>query len=161
MRKDINIDGGFSFMKKLLFVVLILFFATTVSNTQAQTAPSPQWFAIAEDEDQIIYVDLKPLQELYTKKDSFDPSSPISLLIKTENKTPTGTIAYYTNQIECKIDSQEYRLLNYSNYRSDGTLLDTNTMKNTQIFPIIEGTAFDGISSFILYYMKNGPSALK
>ena len=148
-------------MKKLLFVVLILFFATTVSNTQAQTAPSPQWFAIAEDEDQIIYVDLKPLQELYTKKDSFDPSSPISLLIKTENKTPTGTIAYYTNQIECKIDSQEYRLLNYSNYRSDGTLLDTNTMKNTQIFPIIEGTAFDGISSFILFDMKNGPSALK
>ena len=144
------------------FIALALALSSILQTSfAAETAPSSQWFAIAEDEDQIIYVDLKPLQELYTKKDSFDPSSPISLLIKTENKTPTGTIAYYTNQIECKIDSQEYRLLNYSNYRSDGTLLDTNTMKNTQIFPIIEGTAFDGISSFILYYMKNGPSALK
>ena len=148
-------------MKKLLFVVLFLFLAITVSNAQEQATPQPQWFAVAEDEDQIIYVDLKPLQELYTKKDSFNPSIPISLLIKTENKSPTSAIAYYTNQVECKIDSQEYRLLNYSNYRSDGTLLDSNTLKSTKVFPIIEGTPFDGISSFILFYMKNGPTALK
>ena len=37
-------------MKKLLFVVLFLFLAITVSNAQEQATPQPQWFAVAEDE---------------------------------------------------------------------------------------------------------------